>query len=382
MKYNQLDLNHLNEVINSTIESVEKGQNEINNIAEYSKQECERLDKELSAIKKRLCETIKKVDDLEKLEKAARFRLMQVSREFKKYTEEDIKVAYDNAKDIQIKLLLEKQQEMQLRERRDELERSLRSMMAISKRAEHFVMQTSVALNFLKGKLESFSGTLLDMTQKQLFASSIIKAQEEERKRVARDIHDGPAQTMANCLIQIEICERLFDINLDKVKEEFKGLKEIVRGSLKELRKVIFNLRPSALDDLGLEAVARRYCTEFQEETGINTQFNMFGDKKRLDSSIEVMLFRILQEALTNVKKHSNAKNVMVKIEYLSNHVNLAVIDDGLGFDLNILNEINGGEHTGLISIKERAELFRGKIRIDSSLGEGTKIYVSVPLQK
>ena len=382
MDKKHLDINRLNEIINATIESVEKGQKEIYNIAEYSKQECERLEKELSVVKEEVRKTINKVEYLEKAEKSARYKLMVVSRDIKKYSEEDIKKAYDDAKDIQIKLLLEKQRELQLRERRDELERSLKSMMTILKRAEHLTMQTSVALSFLKGNLESISGKLSDITQKQNFAASIIKAQEEERKRVARDIHDGPAQTMANCLIQIEICERLFDVDFERVKQEFKELKDIVRASINEMRKVIFNLRPSALDDLGLEAVARRYCAEFQEETGINSQCLIFGDNKRLESSMEVMLFRILQEALTNVRKHSMANNVTVKIEYLKDRVNMAIVDDGRGFDYDLLKDrMHSGHHLGIISIKERAQLFKGDVKIDTAPGRGTKVFVSVPLR-
>ncbi|WP_422448145.1 sensor histidine kinase [Thermoanaerobacterium sp. DL9XJH110] len=382
LKKSRLDVAHLNTVINSTIEAVEKGQKEIFNIAEHAKQECERLEKDLLQVQEKVKETIEKVEALEKLEKAARFKLMAVSRDFRKYREDDIRAAYEEAKDIQIKLTLEKERENQLKEKRDDLERAFKSMQTILKQAEHLTMQVGVALSFLKGNLENISGHLSDITQKQNFAAQIIKAQEEERRRVAMDIHDGPAQTMANAIIQAEICEKLFEKDLERARTELQELKQIVRASLKELRKIIFNLRPSALDDLGLEAVTCRYCTEFQEDTGINVEFKMMGDRLRFSSSIEVTLFRIIQEALTNIKKHSGARNAMVKLEFSNSLVNLVVADDGRGFEWNSMSSMQDGEgHFGLMSIKERVELLNGSVCVDTGTGRGTKIFVTIPIK-
>ncbi len=379
MKGKRLDISYLNDVIDETIEAVEKGQNEIFDIFEHAKTECNRIEKELEEIKKETMEAIKKVDELEKQERSAKYRLMVVSRDFKNYSEEDIREAYQDANNLQVKLTLERQREIQLREKRADLEISLRSMMKILNQAEHLSMQVGVALGFLKGNLQDVSNHLLDVSQKQAFAVQIIKAQEEERKRVARDIHDGPAQTLANIVIQAEICERLFEKDPAQVPGELKALKGTVRGSLKELRKIIFNLRPAALDDIGLEAVTRRYCAEFQEDTQIATHFVIFGDKLRIDSNIEVALFRIIQEALNNIKKHSNARNASVKLEFSSEIVNLIVEDDGKGFVIDPDKGIE--EHFGLMSIKERAELFGGTVNIETKPSEGTKIFVSIPLK-
>lgn len=382
LKNTRLDISYLSKVLNSTIEAVEKGQKEIFDIEEHSKRECERLERELEAVKRKVEETIRRVDSLEKLEKDARFRLMMVSRDFKKYKEEDIKAAYEEAKDIQVKLSLEKEREVQLREKRDDLERSFRSMLIIFKQAEHLTMQVGVALSFLKGNLEDISGQLTDVAQKQSFAARIIKAQEEERRRVARDIHDGPCQTMANIIIQTELCEKLFEKDIIRAKKEMEELKQIVRESLRELRKIIFNLRPSALDDLGLEAVVKSFCSEFQEETGIQTQFKMFGNRVRMDSSIELTLYRIIQEALTNIKKHARAKNALIKLEISQDLVNLTVADDGIGFVVNSSMDGDYQDHFGLLNIKERTELLDGSINIVSAPGLGTKIFITIPIKE
>lgn len=380
VKRGRMDIEYLNEVINYTIDAIEKGQKEIFHIFEHARQECDRIERELQELKVQVKTTIERVDSLRRQEKAARFKLMTVSREFQKYTEEDIKAAYEETKDIQIQLSLELQRETQLREKRDDLERALKSMQNILKQSEYLMMQLGVALGFLKGDLENVSGQISDISEKRNLAAQIIKAQEEERRRVARDIHDGPAQTLANIVIQTDICERLLEIDLNEAKKELRQLKHIVRLSLQELRKIIFNLRPSSLDDLGLQAVTKRYCEEFQDDTGIKTVFRFFGDTRRLDSEIEVTLYRVIQEALTNVRKHSKAKNCTVKLEYGNQKINLVIVDDGVGFEANEKNGKNNGEHFGIMTIRERIALINGSFNIESAPGHGTKIFVSVPL--
>lgn len=379
MNQSHLDIEYLDKVINSTIDAVENGQKEIFNIFEHAKQECEHIEKKLQELKVQVKATIDKVDQLVKLEKAAKAKLMAVSRDFQNHTEEDIKAAYEEAKDIQIRLSLERQQEIQLREKRDDLERSLKGMLNILNQSEHLMMQLGVALGFLKGNLENVSGHLSDINEKRNLAAQIIKAQEEERRRVAREIHDGPAQTLANIVIQTEICERLLEKDLNEAKNELNGLKDIVRSSLQELRKIIFDLRPASLDDLGLRAVTKRYCDEFQEDSGIKTDFRLFGDKMRLEADIEVTLFRIIQEALTNVKKHSKAKNAVVKLEFGDEKVNLVVTDDGIGFETSKKDSKFKEQHFGLMTIKERVSLLNGTFAIESAPSQGTKIFVTIP---
>ncbi|HHV17565.1 MAG TPA: sensor histidine kinase, partial [Thermoanaerobacterales bacterium] len=375
----RVDIEYLDEVINSTIGAIEKGQKEIFNIFEHAKQECERIEEELEKLRVRVKATIDRVDKLVKLEKSAKLKLMIVSRDFEKHSEEEIRAAYEETKDIQIQLSLERQIENQLREKRDDLERNLKSMLSILNQSEHLMMQLGVALGFLKGNLEDVSGHISDMSERRNLAAQIIKAQEEERRRVARDIHDGPAQTLANIVIQTEICEMLLERDLNDAKKELNELKEIVRSSLQELRKIIFNLRPASLDDLGLRAVAKRYCEEFQEDTGIKTEFRVFGDKTRLHSDIEVTLFRVLQEILTNVKKHSKAKNCIVKLEFGNGKVNMVVTDDGVGFEQYKKDGKRTERHFGIMTIKERIALVDGSFSIETALGKGTKVFTSIP---
>ena len=125
--------------------------------------------------------------------------------------------------------------------------------------------------------------------------------------------------------------------------------------------------------------MAKRFCEEFEEATGIKTEFHFFGDYRRLNSDIEVTLFRVIQEALINVRKHSKARTCLVKLEYGNERINLVVADDGIGFETGVIEGKSDERHFGLMTIKERVDLISGSFNIESAPGQGTKIYVSVP---
>jgi two-component system sensor histidine kinase DegS len=220
------------------------------------------------------------------------------------------------------------------------------------------------------------------LQHKQLLGLKIIKAQEEERQRVARDIHDGPAQLMSNVVLKAEICERMIDVDLDKAREELRNLKRIVRDSLQDVRKIIYDLRPMSLDDLGLVPTLQRYVLTFQEESGISVSFQTMGvQPSELKSVISLTVFRIVQEALNNVTKHANARNVGIQLEFLQKSLKLYVFDDGAGFDTEKLKQrhedISGG--FGLVSMRERVELLDGEMIISSEPGRGTRLNITIP---
>ncbi|WP_427338928.1 sensor histidine kinase [Caloranaerobacter sp. DY30410] len=382
MKRNVVDINRINEVLKKTIESINKGKEEIFDIAESARKECESIRRELEELKERVSKLVKEVDILEIEEKNSRKKLMIISKNFKLYTEEDIKRAYDNAKNLQILLMLKRQEEKDLINKRRELELRLINAQKVLKKAERLVTQVGVALEYLSGNLSDLSETIEDMHKKQLLGIKILKAQEEERQRVARDIHDGPAQSLANVVIKTEICERLLDIDVNKVRDELKNLKNIVRESLKDIRKIIYDLRPMSIDDLGFIPTIKRYGYNFSEETGINVEVFVIGQFKSMESIVEITLFRIIQEALNNIKKHSKAKNVQIKIETTLNNINIAVKDDGIGFDVEKkLKETNIAEGGfGILGMRERVELLNGELEIISSIGRGTSIIFKIPI--
>src|SRR5690554_6079892 len=266
-------------------------------------------------IKEEINEVINDLGRQEKINKKARIKLMEVSRDFNKYKEKNIKEAYERAERTSIQIAVLREKEEQLKKRRKDLENKLINLKKNVQRAESLVSKVSVIREFLSGEMDNIYEKYDDLQQKNNMAIRIIQAQEEERRRVARDIHDGPAQSIANLVFRIELIQQLIDKDLEKAKKELDDLKKMIRIGLKDVRKIIYDLRPMSLDDLGLIPTVNRYIKRFKEQTEIMVDFNVKGEERRLSLSYEVTIFRLIQEALNNIHKHSEATSGKVRVE-------------------------------------------------------------------
>jgi len=373
-------LTSLDQVIKETVNTLENGQGQLFTISENARNECTRLSSALMDIDEQLEAIDKELSTVEDNEKKAQTRVAKITGNFEKHTETEIKTAYEEARDFQVNLTLLKERRTQLAHKKKELETSLLSLKQTAEKAENMVSQVGVVMNFIKGNLRNINIKLENLQQRQQMGLQIIRAQEEERKRVAREIHDGPAQSMANVVLRMEFCEKLMDVDPNKVGSELKELKDIVRKNLQDVRKIIFDLRPMALDDLGVVPTLKRYIQDFREKNDIYIEINCYGQETRLEPVLEVALFRLIQEALNNVVKHSRASNVKVTVEMKPDWVRAAVEDDGTGFDLENLLSNTSGTHFGLISMKERIDLLGGEMDIDTKPGKGTRVSFKIPV--
>ncbi len=366
----------LQNVLNKTINSLEDSKKDIFSIAESTRKEYDNIKNELELIKEDIKEVIDDLDRLEKINKKARIRLMEVSRDFHRYNELDIKKAYQEAEETSIEIAVMREKEEQMKKRRQELENRLISLKDNVQRAENLVSKVSIIKEFLTGELENINEQFDDLRQKNNLAIKIIQAQEEERRRLARDIHDGPAQSIANLVFRVELTQKLIDKDLDKARQELEELKSLIRMSMQDVRKIIYNLRPMSLDDLGLVPTLKRYIDNFLDQTGILIDFKVIGSRKRLSGTYEVTIFRLIQEALNNIFKHAEASSGKVRLEYGVDIINIFVSDDGIGFN----NREIGEEKYGLISMRERCNLLGGSINVESEVNKGTIIKVRLPL--
>lgn len=373
-------IDKLTQIIQQTLKAIESSQKQIFEIVEESRNQYKMIEEELQKIRKKTEEIILQVDKLTKLEKDIRYRLMVVHKNFREFSEEDIKEVYEKAKDLQLQLMVKKNEEQILIERRTELELRLKAARDTLKKAEKLMSQMSVVLGYLSGDLKNIHGQLEDIKEKQYLGIKVIQAQEEERYRLSREIHDGPAQILANLVLKTELCEKLIDIDTNKAKEELKALREVMRSSLGDVRKIIYDLRPMSLDDLGLIPTVERLITQHNETSDIYVEFRFFGDKIKLLPVIEVACFRIIQESLNNIKKHSKATRAFVKIEVATNIIYIVVSDNGIGFSKESIKKSDENNGYGLMSMEERVTLLNGKFEINSSPGKGTKILVSIPI--
>ncbi|MBP1763374.1 MAG: degS [Firmicutes bacterium] len=372
-----VDAKMLDTVVKQTISAVEKGKTQIYDIYEAANKELNKIKQQYEALKQRTAETIARVDALEKKERQSRLRLMEVSRNFQVYKEADIKQAYEETSALKVELAVAREQEQNLRRERDAMELTLRSMQQTVNKAENLVAQVGAALGYLNNQMETVVDQIETVQQRQAFGTQIIKAQEEERRRVAREIHDGPAQAMANIVFRTEVCERLIDVDLSRAKGEMRDLQEQVRGCLQETRKIIFALRPMTLDDLGLAPTVRRLLDTLKERKGFITELQISGEEKRYATPLEIGLFRIIQEALNNAEKHSQARCIWVRIDFRPDLVVVIIEDDGVGFDTGAERS---RESFGLMGMRERVELLNGEVVVRSEKRKGTKVMVKVPL--
>jgi two-component system, NarL family, sensor histidine kinase DegS len=205
-------------------------------------------------------------------------------------------------------------------------------------------------------------------------ALAIFQAVEAERLRIARDLHDGPAQVLADLVLKAEILERIAERTPEALPAELEEFRSLVRNAVGDMRRFMFDLRPDSLDDLGLVATMRRFSSEYQDRTGIVCHFNLSGEDRRIGSDLEEAIFRIIQEALNNVNKHSEATKVDVGLTIQPDRVVAKIRDDGIGFDVNAVPAT--GSHLGLLGMRERAEALGGRFAIATEAGKGTEIVV------
>lgn len=375
-----VDIKALDRIIKETLSLIEKSKEQLYDIAESARLECRRVEEEIYEIKERVAKVIAQVNKLEFAEKKARVRLMEVSKDFRRFNEQDIKEAYENAQAKQLQLVKLREEEKSLRFKRDHLELTLKRMRDTALKAEQLVSQVGVVMQFLSNDLSGLSERLENLQDMQQLGISIIRAQEEERKRVAREIHDGPAQSMANIVMRAEFCLKLLEMNPALVSAELISLQQLVRQSLGDVRKIIFDLRPMVLDDLGLVPAMKRYLEDFKIQNNMHIEFNYFGKERRFDTSLEVATFRILQEALTNIKKHAKSQHVIIKMELIPGRINVYIKDDGCGFNVNTTKPHTDGSGYGIMGMRERIQLLKGDMTINSVLNKGTEISFWLPL--
>jgi two-component system sensor histidine kinase NreB len=209
-------------------------------------------------------------------------------------------------------------------------------------------------------------------------ANYMIQAQEGERKRVSRELHDGVGQTIYSMIVGLNIIEQM------ELKDDLKGHFQLVRDmavqALDEVRHIAVDLRPSSLDDWGLVPALRSFIKQFERTYGIVTRLSVVGEERRYGPSIETALYRICQEAMINAAKYANIDTLGIHFEEQDQLLYLAVTDLGRGFNLEKIEVLGTG--LGLYGMRERAKLIGGTLEITSGSDHGTMIRVYVPLGK
>ncbi|MEW6285530.1 MAG: sensor histidine kinase [Chloroflexota bacterium] len=285
--------------------------------------------------------------------------LQQVQNQMDTISSKELRSVYDSALDAQQRLFVMRGQLEKLQAEKAHLER----LKAILERASTFQSGSAASAS------SAARGTMASVEM-------LVNAQETERQRLSRQMHDGPAQALSNFILQTEIAMRLLDMDPAQAKEELSNLKTSAMGTFQKVRNYIFELRPMMLDDLGLVPTVRRYADAFKEQAGLDVNVTITGNERRLEPYLEVMIFRAIQELLGNAARHSQASQVKVMLDMGDERVRVSVDDNGRGFDPEAIQQ---GNSLGLKLIRERAEMLGGTFEVDSAIGRGTRVTFAVP---
>lgn len=380
VKGNKIDIQVLDKIFNSMVETIDTSKNDIFTISEQSRQSFEEMKLELGIVRTKLQDIIQENDMLEVQVKQARARLAEVSQNFRIYSEEQVHQAYNAANTFQIRQSVVQSEEKLLRGRRDDLERNMRGLLDTIVKADQLVNQVNVVLNYLSEDLKDVGPALKNAKMKEDFAIRVIEAQEEERKRISREVHDGPAQMLANVLLRTDLITRSYDEKgVERAIQELRDLKGMVRDTLHEVRRIIYDLRPMALDDLGIVPTLKKYLNSVQDyNEGTYIEFSSRGEDRRMPMNYETAIFRLVQESVNNAIKHGSAKEIRVNFEWLKENVNISIKDNGTGFDMALTKQ----NSFGIVGMKERIDLLDGTMDIQSEIGQGTRIMFIIPIKK
>lgn len=210
---------------------------------------------------------------------------------------------------------------------------------------------------------------------REKYIRGVIQAQEDERKRIARELHDSTSQSLTSLLVGLR---NLAEVAPDTLESQIEDIRRVVSGTLDEVHALAWQLRPSVLDDLGLVVALGRYIADFERRFNIQVDFTVHGLDDRLPVTLETSLYRMTQEGLTNVARHAHAQHASVLIDQRNNTIRVIIEDDGVGFDAGA--QVFGEKHLGVQGIRERAQLLGGKLTIESQPGQGASLFIEIPL--
>lgn len=378
----QLGEQQLREVFQNTVDAMENSKEQIFEIYENTRNDVEEaraMLKELKAETRRLQD---EVDVLAHCEQREKQHLVTVSSNFANYSEAKIRESYEAVKDIQVRLALVREKEFQSRRQRDKLELRLRGMEQTLMMAERLATKLGTVVSYLTSQISNVVAQMDIASKNKFLGVRIIKAQEDERLRVSREIHDGTAQELANLIYQASICERLVDTRPEEAKSGLQELRRQIRLCLVDVRQIIFDMRPMSLDDLGLVPALRQLVGKLEERQSLKTDFQVIGSEITFEKHVEVTLFRIIQEALNNIHRHAEVKEGKLRLLFSQNELSILVSDEGKGFDAEENEELRksgtGYGHFGILGMEERAKLIGASISVLSKPNVGTKIHIKL----
>lgn len=369
---------NLNLILEHIVGSIQGGQEEIFEMYENIHQELEEVQQNIREFRRRIIVLDADIESLRVEELRKREILYEVSKDFSEYGEEDIKKAYEEANEIHIQRVIRNEEKRSIEKEIEILMVEVSTKEKLIVHAERMMTKIKSVIDFLVTDFTYIGNKLSSLEEQAQIGIRIIKAQEEERRRIARDLHDGPAQGIASLIIKGDIVEKLLRKYPQEAEAELGLLKEQLSEVLRDIRLLIYDLRPTIIDDLGLVTAISSMADTMSEQSDVQITVKDMSTFRIKSSAVALVVYRIIQESLNNAIKHADAAKILVNIDIQRDVIEGSIVDDGCGFDMAAA-EKEKNDSFGLLSMKERAHIIRGKVKIESKKGVGTKIFFTVP---
>lgn len=369
---------NLNLILEHIVGSIQGGQEEIFEMYENIHQELEEVQQNIREFRRRIIVLDADIESLRVEELRKREILYEVSKDFSEYGEEDIKKAYEEANEIHIQRVIRNEEKRSIEKEIEILMVEVSTKEKLIVHAERMMTKIKSVIDFLVTDFTYIGNKLSSLEEQAQIGIRIIKAQEEERRRIARDLHDGPAQGIASLIIKGDIVEKLLRKYPQEAEAELGLLKEQLSEVLRDIRLLIYDLRPTMIDDLGLVTAISSMADTMSEQSDVQITVKDMSTFRIKSSAVALVVYRIIQESLNNAIKHADAAKILVNIDIQRDVIEGSIVDDGCGFDMAAA-EKEKNDSFGLLSMKERAHIIRGKVKIESKKGVGTKIFFTVP---
>ncbi|GBD10226.1 Signal transduction histidine-protein kinase/phosphatase DegS [Candidatus Thermoflexus japonica] len=336
----------------------------LQDLANYCREEQEAVQRQLSELQALIRQTSTDIERLAQRSLHLTNQIKQMESRPESIPPAEIIEAYQSAMDVQKRLWLMRGQ--------------LEKFQGLEAQLQRYLETLDRVLSILATVQEEISAPRPGMEPGLIVR--LFEAQEQERQRLVRQLHDGPAQALTNLVLQAEICERLFQRDPERAKAELAALKSSVVETFQRMREFLFDIRPMSLDDLGLVPTVRRYVEALKDKVKFSLSLQITGEERRLAAHQEAVLFRIVQELLTNVRLHAQASQAVVRLAFQPHGVRLDVEDNGVGFDVEeALANAPRRKTIGLTSIRQWVEMLGGQLSITSAPGKGTQVMVFLP---
>lgn len=367
----------LRQAIDGTLTAIREGRDHVEAIAVAIADEVKRLEQEYESLRDQCLSAIETVEALEAESRAARERLAAVNRNVTSSSQQDMQDAYERAQKTQSDLAQWHERESQLRTRRDEVARRLKSLRATAQEAEVLLVKFEQVTSYLSAEFQGVSDSMQMLQVDTLLGVRLLQMQEEERRALAGRLHDGPMQKLASTAMRVQV--EPLSTDPTQMREDFRQRLTDIIG---DLRNIVFDLRPPLLDDLGLVPTLRRYAEQWTHTYHIPVRIQLVGLERSLSPTQKVNVFRAVQEALLNVARHASASEVSISLIYGDENVEIEVVDNGVGLDtVDWLHWVETGR-MGLSLSRQRLAIHGGMLDIMTGSTSGTRFVIKMPFHK